>query len=114
MKKTLLLFILIFSFGMGVESPNEVMEERIESELEYILKTKTKIEYDVNISGESINIEVEIDSLKAPNKEELENLSKKIISYLKTETKYKDINITIKKDSVILDDEVIYIKREKI
>lgn len=109
MKKILLLLSLISTIALS-DTNNEVLEKRIENELS--LKNKVsncKVEYDVDISGNKMNLEIELEgNIKKLNYDEIALNAIKIVKNMNNNI--NDIYVVIKHDPLIGEDEVIFTK----
>ncbi|WP_300331887.1 hypothetical protein [Fusobacterium sp.] len=111
MKKLLLIFAIlsVFSFAKG---PQDIIEDRIENQLRVDLSNVIdyKVDYDVDIYSDRVNVEIEIDSFKEPTL----NYSKIIDSVLKAIKnnipEAKDINLVVKQDKDIGEDKILFNK----
>lgn len=112
MKKILVLMTLVssFLFAKGIDN---ILEERIENEL----KTKNiiqivnyNVDYDVDIYGNQMNLEIEFDGIKEPKLDyntialEAVNVSRRVAPDL------DNIYVVIKFDPIMSEDKILFSK----
>ncbi|MGL5413947.1 hypothetical protein [Cetobacterium sp.] len=112
MKKILVLMTLLSSILLA-NGTNEVLEERIENELKMkniAQISNYKVDYDVDVYENQMNLEIEFDGVKEPRLDyntislEAVNISRKI------ETNLDTIYVVIKFDPMIGEDKVLFSK----
>lgn len=112
MKKILILMALVssFLFAKGVD---DILEDRIENELKVkniAQVSNYKVDYDVDVYGNQMNLEIEFDGVKEPKLNygsvalEAVEISRKIAPNIDS------IYVVIKFDPVIGEDKVLFSK----
>ncbi len=108
MKKLLLLMTIVSALSFAKDSPNDVLEDRIEDQLKVRMASVIqKADYDVTIVNNSMNIEVEIESLTTP-KLNFDRVAQDILKNLGTDSSIDDIYIVIKHDSAVGEDKILF------
>ena len=108
MKKLLFLLTIVSALSFANDSPNNILEDRIEDHLkvrmEPVLK---KADYDVTIVNNSMNIEIELEGLTTP-KLNFDQVAQDILKNIGTDSSVDDIYIVIKHDSTVGEDKILY------
>lgn len=108
MKKLLLLITIVSALSFAKDSPNDVLEDRIEDQLKVRMASVIKkADYDVTIVNNSMNIEVEIEGLTTP-KMNFDKVAQEILKNLGTDSSIDDIYIVIKHDSTVGEDKILF------
>ena len=108
MKKLLLLMTIVSALSFANDSPNDVLEDRIEDQLKVKMASVIKkADYDVTIVNNSMNIEVEIEGLTTP-KMNFDRVAQEILKNLGTDSSIDDIYIVIKHDSTVGEDKILF------
>lgn len=112
MKKFLILTTLVSSF-LFAEGTDNVLEERIENELaikNIIQASNYTIDYDVDIYGNQMNLEIEFDGIKEP-KLNYNNIALKLVDISRNiASQVNDIYVVVKFDPVIGEDKILFSK----
>ena len=108
MKKLLFLLTIVSALSFANDSPNDILEDRIEDHLKVRMEPTLKnADYDVTIVNNSMNIEVELDGFSAP-KLNFDQVAQDILKNLGTTSAADDIYIVIKHDSAVGEDKILY------
>ena len=108
MKKLLFLMTIVSALSFAKDSPNDILEDRIEDQLKIgMASVIKKADYDVTIVNNSMNIEVEIEGLTTP-KMNFDNVAQEILKNLGTDSSIDDIYIVIKHDSTVGEDKILF------
>ena len=108
MKKLLFLLTIVSALSFANDSPNDILEDRIEDHLKVRMEPTLKnADYDVTIVNNSMNIEVELDGFSAP-KLNFDQVAQDILKNLGTDSSVDDIYIVIKHDSAVGEDKILY------
>lgn len=112
MKKVLILMTLISSFLLAKE-PNDILEDRIENELKVkniAQLSNYKVDYDVDIYGNQMNLEIEFDGMKEP-KLDYSSIGTKLVDISRDlAPEIDDIYIVIKFDPMVGEDKILFSK----
>lgn len=112
MKKVLILMVLISSFLLAKES-NDILEDRIENELKVkniAQLSNYKVDYDVDIYGNQMNLEIEFDGMKEP-KLDYNSIGTKLVDISRDlAPEIDDVYIVIKFDPMVGEDKVLFSK----
>ena len=108
MKKLLFLMTIISALSFAKNSPNDILEDRIEDHLKVRMASVIKkADYDVTIVNNSMNIEVEIEGLTTP-KLNFDQVAQDILKNLGSDSSINDIYIVIKHDSTVGEDKILF------
>ncbi|MGL4865251.1 MAG: hypothetical protein ACRC4T_19320 [Cetobacterium sp.] len=113
MKKifTLIIVLSSFAFGKGLDN---VLDSKIENELRrrnVIQVSNYKVDYDVDVYANQMNIEIEFDGIREP-KLDYKKIALKVITIAREiAPNIDDIYIDIKFDPLIGEDRVLFSKR---
>lgn len=108
MKKLLFLMTIVSALSFAKDSPNDVLENRIEDQLKVKMASVIKkADYDVTIVNNSMNIEVEIEGLTTP-KLNFDQVAQDILKNLGTDSSIDDIYIVIKNDNIVGEDKILF------
>lgn len=112
MKKILILMILVSSF-LFAKGADDILEERIENELKVknIIKISNyKIDYDVDIYGNQMNLEIEFDGIKEP-KLDFNSIALRAVSVSrKVGPDLDNIHVVVKFDPIMGEDKILFSK----
>ncbi len=112
MKKTIALMTLVSSllFAKGI---NDILEDRIENELvlkNVIQVSNYRVDYDVDIYGNQMNLEVEFDGMNEP-KLDYNNIALKAVEASRSVAPdIDDIYVVIKFDPMVGEDKILFSK----
>lgn len=112
MKKLILISLMLSSLSFA-NNGEDILEDRVENQLKVNLSKilDYNVDYDVDIFQDKMNVEIEIEGLKEPIID-CDKVSQIILSSIKENApESKDINITIKYDKPIGEDEILFNKR---
>ncbi|WP_432204689.1 hypothetical protein ACQ9ZF_07565 [Cetobacterium somerae] len=108
MKKFLFLMTVVSALSFASDSPQDILEDRIEDQLKVKMSSVLKkADYDVTIVNNSMNIEVELEGLTIP-KLNFDNVAKDILNCVDTNKSIDDIYIVIKHDATVGEDKILY------
>ncbi|WP_418966087.1 hypothetical protein [Cetobacterium sp.] len=108
MKKFLFLMTLISALSFAKDSPQDILEDRLEDHLQVkMASTLKKADYDVTIVNNNMNIEVELEGLTTP-KLNFDAVAQEILKNINVDSSIDDIYIVIKHDSAVGDDKILY------
>ena len=108
MKKLLFLMTLVSALSFANDSPTDLLEDRIEDQLEVSMASVIKkADYDVTIVNNNMNIEVEIEGLATP-KMNFDKVAQEILKNLGTNSSIDDIYIVIKHDSPVGENKILF------
>lgn len=111
MKKIILMALISSCLFAG--GTNEVLENRIENELKMknvIQIPNYRIDYDVDIYGNQMNIEIEINGITEPNLDYEKIALETIKTSKQIESNLERIYIVIKFDSIMNEDKILFSK----
>lgn len=112
MKKILLLMTLVSSF-LFAKGADDILEDRIENELKMknlIHISNYKVDYDVDVYGNQMNLEIEFDGIKEP-KLDFENIALKTVNASRNVASDLDnIYVVIKFDPIMGEDKILFSK----
>lgn len=110
MKKILLLLTIISSF-LFAKGMNDVLEDRVENELKgrrVVNLSNYKVDYDVDVYEDQMNIEIEFEGIKEPKIDFAEITSKLLTVTKKIAPEINDVYIVIKHDPVVGKDKILF------
>ncbi|MGX6592565.1 hypothetical protein [Cetobacterium ceti] len=111
MKKIVLTLLLAVSaLSFGEDHKNDIIEDRIENQIQLELRNNITADYDVDIYRNMANVEIDLKS-SVKNKEEYNLIGQKVASIVREETGITDISVSIEKDHHFKDDELVYTKK---
>ena len=98
MKKIVLTLLLAVSaLSFGEDHKNDILEDRIENQIQLELRNNITADYDVDIYRNMANVEIDLKS-SVKNKEEYNLIGQKVASIVREETGITDISVSIEKD----------------
>ena len=112
MKKILVLMTLVSSFLFAKEA-DDILEDRIKNELKMkniIQISNYKVDYDVDVYGNQMNLEIEFDGVKEPKLDYNNIALEAITASRKVAPDLDNIYVVIKFDPVMGEDKILFSK----
>ncbi|MGL4863899.1 MAG: hypothetical protein ACRC4T_12345 [Cetobacterium sp.] len=112
MKKILVLMTLVSSF-LFAKGADDILEDRIENELKMkniIQISNYKVDYDVDVYGNQMNLEIEFDGVKEPKLNYNNIALEAITTSRKIAPDLDNIYVVIKFDPVMGEDKILFSK----
>ncbi|MGL4308307.1 hypothetical protein [Cetobacterium sp. SF1] len=115
MKKYLITALLVLgsiSVFADSDSPNEILENRVEKAIE--VNTQNIVsDVDVDIAGDMANISLEIPASKVTKNYDYNALAENVVAIVKKESGITNSSVSIEIDHPISEDEVVFTKSFK-
>lgn len=112
MKKILVLMTLVSSF-LFAKGADDILEDRIENELKMkniIQISNYKVDYDVDVYGNQMNLEIEFDGTKEPKLDYNNIALEAVTTSRKVAPDLDNIYVVIKFDPVMGEDKILFSK----
>ncbi|MGL5592825.1 MAG: hypothetical protein ACRDDH_02675 [Cetobacterium sp.] len=112
MKKILVLMTLVSSF-LFAKGADDILEDRIENELKMkniIQISNYKVDYDVDVYGNQMNLEIEFDGVKEPKLDYNNIALEAVTTSRKVAPDLDNIYVVIKFDPVMGEDKILFSK----
>lgn len=112
MKKILVLMTLVSSF-LFAKGADDILEDRIENELKMkniIQISNYKVDYDVDVYGNQMNLEIEFDGIKEPKLDYNNIALEAVTTSRKVAPDLDNIYVVIKFDPVMGEDKILFSK----
>lgn len=114
MKKILILMVLMSTFLLAKKGYDDILEERIENELKINRNitqlSKYKVDYDVDVYGNQMNLEIELEGMREPKLNYDDIASKVVTMSRRLAPEIEDIYVVIKFDSKMANDKIVFSK----
>lgn len=108
MKKFLFLMTILSALSFANDSPNDILEDRLEDHLKVrMASTLKKADYDVTIVNNNMNIEIELEGFTTP-KLNFDAVAKEVLNNINVDSSIDDIYIVIKHDGAVGEDKILY------
>lgn len=108
MKKVLGLILLVSSLALASDSPKDILEDKVEANLQQVFQGELRADYDVDIHKNYVEVEMEIKGEKVPVLADLKKINEQLVSTIKKDIPNKKVKVTIEIDNLDENDKVIY------